>query len=184
MNIKIISKCQESVQTILMKNKYSNNQMEFVSDKMFLFSKKLLMDLIQKNNLSLINTFENNELKVIIFLGKNDTIYFEIHDNSVTNLREINQLNTDGITEYLKKFIEGCEKKFSNVTADKNILILDNNFLSYKRDEVIRECLKKLSVPSCIDEIWICKKEYDDEYNEEGDFDYTYISDISFEKVY
>ena len=183
-NVKIISKSQENVKTILMKCKHHNKQKAFISDNMFLFSKNLLMDLATRNNPSLIETFENDKLEVIIYLSKKDTIYFEIHDNSLTQLRNLNQLNTDGITDYLKKFLSGCEKKFSNVTVDKNILLLDNNFLSDKRDETIQKCLETLSVPSCVNEIWICKKEYDDEYDEEGDYDYTYIYDISYEKIY
>lgn len=183
-HIQIKSKCKESVQTILMKCKYHNNQMAFVSNNMFSFSKNLLIDWFQKNNLSLTETFENDELEVIIYLSENDTIYFEILDNSLIPLSEIYKLNTDGITDYLKKFIEGCEKKFSNVTVDKNILLLDNNFISPKRDEIIRNCLENLSVPSCIDEIWVCKKKYDDKYDEDGNFNDTYISDISYEKIY
>ena len=63
-------------------------------------------------------------------------------------------------------------------------MLLDNNFFSYKRDEVIQKCLKNLPVPSCIDEIWICKKKYEDEYDEDGCFDYTYLSDVSYQKIY
>lgn len=184
MNIRIISKGKENVQTILMKYKYSNKQMEFVTNSIFSFSLDLLKNLNSKKDLSLIDTFENDELKVIIYLSKNDTVYFEIHDNSVIGLHDIDKINEDGITDYLKKFFKGCEKKFLNVTADKNILLLDNNFFSYKRDEVIQKCLKNLPVPSCIDEIWICKKKYEDEYDEDGCFDYTYLSDVSYQKIY
>lgn len=124
MNIRIISKGKENVQTILMKYKYSNKQMEFVTNSIFSFSLDLLKNLNSKKDLSLIDTFENDELKVIIYLSKNDTVYFEIHDNSVIGLHDIDKINEDGITDYLKKFFKGCEKKFLNVTADKNILLL------------------------------------------------------------
>lgn len=184
MNIKLVSKEKESIQYILMKDKYDNKQMKFIIEKMVLFCKELFKNLIYKNKISVIETYENEEIKVCIYLGKNKTPYFEIHDNLISTLGDIMNINKDGITEYLIKFMQECEKKFSNVQVDRRILLLDNNFISYKRDRIIRECLEKLSIPTCIDEIWICKKEYEDEYNEDGDPVYTYIANISYEKIY
>lgn len=184
MNVKLISKVRTSVQEIIMKEKYDSKQKNFVIESMVSYSKKMLTDLINKNELSMMQTFENDELKVIIYLGKNESIYFEIHDNNVTTLSDFVKMDQNGISDFLRQFIEGCVKKFANVEVDKRILLLDNTFIAYKRDNQIKECLQNLSVNPSIDEIWLTEKEYDDEYDEDGNPKETYISKIKYERIY
>ena len=72
MNVKLISKVRTSVQEIMMKEKYDSKQKNFVIESMVSYSKKMLTDLINKNELSMMQTFENDELKVIIYLVSAD----------------------------------------------------------------------------------------------------------------
>lgn len=97
-------------------------------------------------------------------------------------LGDIFKVDQNGILDFLKKFIKGCENKFANVEVDKRILLLDSFFEWSETEDTIKACLESIPVSPVIDEIWLTEKELVEKFDDEGDLKEKFV--MKYEKIH
>lgn len=88
--------------------------------------------------------------------------------------------NTNALRNKMMEYFDSCEKKFLSYNC-KHVLLLKNESNYFKN--YLIENLQKFNKPMFIDEIWCSFYEYDEIYDEEGDFIGESIKGIVFEKI-
>lgn len=176
---------EKTIQQIFMDKKKERENKAILSDEMCEFSFKIFENLLEEKTPVLYSKIDKEEYSILLFLTQNRTVSFEIHNKENFMLSTITNINENGLYDYLVKFLGSCERKFCNQSKFcKNILLLDHNFISYRCMDIIDACIKKCEIPKCISEIWVCDKEVESEYNEDGDEVGEYIADISYRRLY
>lgn len=129
-----------------------------------------------------------DKLELHFVCTKEDFVYFQVHDTVPFSLRKHLEINEKGVTDYLRKFLDSCDKKFTELNKEihtqKNIFLLTHESTLSEATNVIEKCLKNLSVPKSIHEIWVTDYHYESVYNIEGEEIGEKITEYKYRKIY
>lgn len=160
---------------------------EMVTYSINLFMKVISGNIPQEEDLYKSVIFNN---KVIVHFVKttNDTVYFETYDTTPFPLRDFFKINEEGVTNFLKKHLYSCDKKFKTLnketSTEKNILLLTHDSTLGEATNVIANCLEKLNVPESIHEIWVTDYHYESIYNDDGEEIGEQVTEYKYRQIY
>ncbi len=149
--------------------------------------KKAISRSLQEEDLYKFVTF-NNKLNLRFALTIDNTGCIKVHDTTPFSLRDYFNINEEGVSDFLKKYLDSCNNKFKalnkETSTERNILLLTHESTLSEATNVIANCLEKLVVPKSIQEIWVTDYHYESVYNDDGDEIGEQITEYKYRKIY
>lgn len=151
------------------------------------FLEKFKLNILQDEDFNKVIIF-NNELELYFAKTLDQTVYVQIHDTKPFSLCNHIKINEEGVTDFLKKFVNSCDRKFMELnketSTEKNILLLTHGSTLSEATNVIATCLEKIAVPKSIHEIWVTDYQYESVYDDDGDEIGEQITEYKYRKLF